>query len=295
MADSKLPLDFDGATYLKLNPDVAKTSLDPGEHYLRHGIHENRTYSLEGLKLSRWKLSLMAESANAALEIAPFASPTIRGPNVKCADIMTKNELMERALQIGEDPNSVPNVDYLIDPANLPNSIQGSFDIVLSSHVIEHTPNLLGHLGQVGELLFEEGLYLLAVPDCRFCFDHFIAPSSIAGVISAWNEQRTSHTLQSVIEHRALTVHNDPKKHWDGLHGQKTLEPEQIQAAIDEYTTSKRNGKWIDVHAWQFTPESFTQIVTLSKQLGFHPFTIQEVSETTPGGSEFYVVMKKDT
>jgi hypothetical protein len=39
-----LPSDFDGETYLWLNPDVAAARLDPAEHYQSHGIREGRRY-----------------------------------------------------------------------------------------------------------------------------------------------------------------------------------------------------------------------------------------------------------
>jgi SAM-dependent methyltransferase len=39
-----LPVDFDGSTYLALNPDVAAAGVDPGTHYLWHGTEENRRY-----------------------------------------------------------------------------------------------------------------------------------------------------------------------------------------------------------------------------------------------------------
>jgi len=45
----ELPNDFDGALYLKLNPDVAEAGFDAPSHYLRHGRRENRDYLLPEL------------------------------------------------------------------------------------------------------------------------------------------------------------------------------------------------------------------------------------------------------
>ena len=39
-----LPPNFDGATYLKLNPDLLAAGVNPKLHYLRHGNKENRLY-----------------------------------------------------------------------------------------------------------------------------------------------------------------------------------------------------------------------------------------------------------
>jgi len=42
----KLPEGFNKEIYLKLNPDLAESGMDPTIHYLLHGRHEGRTYSL---------------------------------------------------------------------------------------------------------------------------------------------------------------------------------------------------------------------------------------------------------
>jgi hypothetical protein len=40
----RVPADFDAATYLRLNPDVAAAGMDPVHHWLRHGQFEGRGY-----------------------------------------------------------------------------------------------------------------------------------------------------------------------------------------------------------------------------------------------------------
>ena len=42
-----LPSDFDPATYLRLNPDVAAAEDDPAKHYVTHGLREGRRYKDE--------------------------------------------------------------------------------------------------------------------------------------------------------------------------------------------------------------------------------------------------------
>ncbi|WP_146182752.1 hypothetical protein [Limnohabitans sp. Jir72] len=46
--DSSLPIDFDSAAYLELNPDVASAGMDPVAHYLNHGRLEKRSYKMNG-------------------------------------------------------------------------------------------------------------------------------------------------------------------------------------------------------------------------------------------------------
>ncbi|GAA0755085.1 hypothetical protein LRH25_29205 [Ideonella azotifigens] len=44
--EAPLPADFDPAQYLALNADVARTGMDPGQHYARFGRGEGRRYRL---------------------------------------------------------------------------------------------------------------------------------------------------------------------------------------------------------------------------------------------------------
>ncbi|MDE1996163.1 MAG: FkbM family methyltransferase [Rhizobiaceae bacterium] len=43
---ARLPRDFDDANYLKLNPDVAQSGVNPRRHYLKVGMAEGRPYKL---------------------------------------------------------------------------------------------------------------------------------------------------------------------------------------------------------------------------------------------------------
>ena len=51
MDHSKLPDDFDPDVYLKLHPDLAAGGVDPAIHYLSHGCHEDRIYTLPELDI----------------------------------------------------------------------------------------------------------------------------------------------------------------------------------------------------------------------------------------------------
>ena len=60
-----LPIDFDPNVYVKLNPDVAKSGINPTTHYLQHGHLESRCFSIaerDGrinalLSSNSWKLT----------------------------------------------------------------------------------------------------------------------------------------------------------------------------------------------------------------------------------------------
>ena len=52
-AEKSLPPSFDGATYLKLNPDLAAAGVDPKDHFLLHGRNEDRVWALPEFDISK--------------------------------------------------------------------------------------------------------------------------------------------------------------------------------------------------------------------------------------------------
>jgi glycosyltransferase involved in cell wall biosynthesis/uncharacterized coiled-coil protein SlyX len=57
----ELPKGFDPDAYLKLNPDLMEAGVDPIPHYLRHGRHEGRAFSLPDV-CSNYELNIDRET-----------------------------------------------------------------------------------------------------------------------------------------------------------------------------------------------------------------------------------------
>lgn len=227
------------------------------------------------------------------LEIGPFYSPVCRGKNVSYFDILSQKELIKRAVQHGAQNSikDIPKINYVSPEGNL-RVVKKKFDVVISSHVIEHQLDLISHLKDVASLLNRHGHYYILIPDKRYCFDHYIPVSTIADVLSAHNEKLRAHSLKSVIEHRALTTHNDSWKHWFGIHGTLEGNEERIAQAISEYKSSQ--GKNIDVHSWYFTPDSFANIVSQLNALKIIQLSIDRIYPTNFGELEFFVILRKN-
>ena len=149
---------------------------------------------------------------HSVLEIGPFAQPVLRGPHVRYVDVLSTEDLRKRAQSLGMDETKVPTISWVSNGSDL-SVVNDTFDAVVSSHAIEHQPDFVRHLNQVAHLLKPNGRYYLLVPDHRYCFDHFLTPSTIAQVLGAHLEYRKVHSLSSVVEHRALTTHNDPARY----------------------------------------------------------------------------------
>jgi hypothetical protein len=219
------------------------------------------------------------------LEIGPFDRPLVRGRQVRYLDALHTEALRERAALLpGRHPENVPTIHHVGGLEVVPDR----FAAVLSSHAIEHQPDLLKHLQAVEAVLESGGADFVIIPDKRYCFDHFLAESTIAGVLGAYHERRTRHTLQSVVEHRALTTHNDTLRHWRGDHG--TPRYGRLALALDEYHAA--DGSYIDVHAWYFTPESFRRILRQLRRLDLTGFEAV-VFDTPHGRNEFCAVLQR--
>ena len=224
------------------------------------------------------------------LEIGPFYNPQCIGSNVKYFDIIDTDALIDRAKQIDANiiVENIPYINY-ISPVGDLSIINETFDAIFSSHAIEHQLDFIDHLQKTSKLLNNGGKYYLIIPDKRYCFDHFNNESTIADVINANFEKRKKHSLKSVIEHRALTTHNNSAEHWRGQHGVLDNITERIKNAITEYVTNE----YVDVHAFYFTPASFSQIISLLNQLGYIDFKINKLHDTPPNNIEFYCVLEK--
>jgi SAM-dependent methyltransferase len=206
-------------------------------------------------------------------------------------DVLSTEALRSRAATLGMDATGVPDISWVSNGSDL-SIVNATFDAVVSSHAIEHQPDLVQHLRQVADLLNANGHYYLLVPDHRYCFDHFLLPSTTAQVVGAHSEKRATHLVSSVIEHRALTTHNDPVRHWAGDHGDPLdNRAARIASALQEVRDA--NGAYIDVHAWYFTPQSFRQVITDLFATGHSPFAVERMFPTRPNSNEFWAILQK--
>ena len=281
------PPELEVNVYRQLHNDLAHMSDEAlSEHYKLHGRSEGR---IGNRLVQRESFTALIGPDVKALEIGPLATPLLKGENVRYCDIMDQEGLKERAIGIGLDPNQVPFISYVLGPEGL-DGIKEDFDAVLSSHCIEHQPDLVRHLQQVQRRLEARGgRYFVLAPDKRYCFDHYISETTIADIIDAHYGARTVHTLRNVIEHRALSTHNDAVVHWQAHAAKQTIDSTKIRDAINEWLSA--NGSYIDVHAWYLTPDSFAENIGLLRHLGFIQLSVERLYATRYGAGEFWAIL----
>jgi len=154
---SIIPPSFDWQYYCRHN----HLSLDEEEAY-RHFINVGKQQGMNGSPCcdQGYFVRLIHRlSPSSILEIGPGASPRFSGDNVFYFDVKTEMQLYDRYKN--ESDVTIPQRIHYVDKDGDLGIIDRQFDIVFSSHVIEHTADFVTHLNHVGSLLNEGGFYFL--------------------------------------------------------------------------------------------------------------------------------------
>jgi SAM-dependent methyltransferase len=282
-----IPARFDPAYYRTHNPDlVLPDDKAASLHFTTVGRADGRAGSPFAF---RERLAAELSDGRSVLEIGPFCRPLLRGANVEYLDVLDAQELRRRAIELGIDPAGCPERIHHVGSLD---AVRGCYDAVVSSHSVEHQPDLVSHLEQVSRVLAPNGQYVLIIPDKRYCLDHFLPESGIAQILQAHSERRTVHSLASVVEHSALVTHNDPVRHWRGDHGEPLPRDRarRIRQALAHHAANADG--YIDVHAWQFTPDSFAAIIAALNELGLIRLDLVGVYDTPRDRAEFCAVLQ---
>ena len=281
--------EIDPFFYRLLNADLAKfddTALR--RHFERHGRSEGRCASPAA---HRAGFVTQIPDTRPIVEIGPGFHPTLRGSHVRYFDLMNRADALARAPQQTSLIDEYPEIDYVSPTGDL-SVITDRFDALFSSHCIEHQPDLVAHLQRAGNLLKPLGRYFMLVPDKRYCFDALIPESTLDKVPLAHHERRRVHTYESVLDHYVLTTHNDTGRHWRGDSLDEALFGQRIErAAIAREVFDAGRGGYVDVHAWQFTPQTFRTIITELNRRGLTRLAVERVYDTVYDRNEFGAVL----
>jgi len=230
------------------------------------------------------------------LEIGPGFCPVLAkadGYNVKIVDHAPAAKLREKYACSNVDVSRIEEVDYIWRGETLEvlTNKRSHFDFIVASHVIEHTPDLIGFITSCEVVLKPGGTLALAIPDHRFCFDRFRPVSTLGDVLQAHLEKRTTHTPGTVFDHHFYSVSLDGEISWSTWCRGKYEAKETFLAAKAAYEHAAKSSEYIDVHNWRFTLSSFLMVMQALGELGF---TSMGVASSFPtNGCEFIVSLVK--
>ena len=234
------------------------------------------------------------------LELSPWDNPFLTGANVKYFAVTDAETLKKTAVEESRPFANTPEKIHFVSPTGDLGVVDETFDIVFSSHVIEHTPDLVRHFPAIRRILNRGGLYILIVPDKRYCFDHFNAETTIADVLDAFVSERKTARLADFISTSFTRAHNYGFPHWFGDHGNRCgyrNEPPDdslvkllgesshedratLLRLIEKYNDSLKRGEYVDAHNWRFTPDSFGYIVDMLNKLNFIDMPLYRLCHT---------------
>lgn len=239
----------------------------------------------------------IVRNPSSVLEISPNINPLIvsgSGISVQYLDFCTTDQLRAQAAAKGRNPALVPHIDYVYDPQQLISECVGgrTFDFVLSSHVIEHIPNLVGHFRDISRILNDGGTYGLIVPDMSLCFDAGKLPSTLGQLVEAFVCDWKHAPVAAMIDEFHSAVWLGDKNAWSvddaGVFLPKYKNGSQL---IKNVLRNPASSKTWHGHIWRFTPETFVQLWSEIRSFGLIDLQIKNVIPTQH--MDFLCIMEK--
>lgn len=319
----EMPTEFDLNYYKNSYPELM-TLPDEAviEHYKMFAVEQGRsTCSYDRSEYLQAMLQKNIDDSHlSALEISPWDNPFLRGDNVKYFGVEDAETLRKAADDMNRPFKNAPiKIHFVGENGNL-SVVNEKFDIVFSAHVIEHCPDLVEHLQSVSKILNAGGLYVLIIPDKRYCFDYYHPESTISEVIDAFANGRKFPRLADVINFAYTRTHNAAVLHWLDYHGErygyKRQPPvdadaqveimgeyffddgtdasfEKFSHLVERYSEALEHGSYISAHNWRFTPENFGYIINMLNQLNLVDLPIYRLCHTIWGRQEFIAMLEK--
>mgnify|MGYP003394120196 CR=1 FL=1 len=226
---------------------------------------------------------------------SPIA-PKRSGYNVHIIDHATREQLAEKYKDDSVNLDNIEDVDFVWTGESYA-ELTGKtdfYDWIIASHVVEHTPNLIGFINSCDEILNDTGVLSLAVPDSRFCFDHFRPLTGLSRVLDAHYQRHTVHTEGSIAEFRLNQVIKDGYPGWGEdvfLKEEYAFEFSNAKVLETIENSLNKNG-YIDCHAWCFSPHSFRLMIHDLNELGF--IKMKEVGFFPSAGCEFHIALARN-
>jgi SAM-dependent methyltransferase len=231
------------------------------------------------------------------LEIGPAHNailPKRDGYRTKTVDYLDRAGLIERYKDFPQySPDDIEDVDYVLPPgAAMADVIDERFDLVVASHVIEHTTSLIDFVNECSRLLSDGGVLALVVPDHRYCFDRFRERAAIGRVIDASLAPPAVHTVGSVTEEKLNATRHRGSTAWlPGHRGTYSLIYDAADAAASG-EEARRADHYIDTHNWVTTPHHLRLLMQDLADLGY--ISLRESFFRDTVRHEFFLNLKTD-
>jgi hypothetical protein len=246
------------------------------------------------------RTSLISESKDPKkcpiLEIGALDAPTFTKPHfpVKYADFASRKELAEKGKGNPRyDYKRLVDVDFIVSGQPYGQVIKERFGIIVANHVIEHIPDTIRWLDDLGSLLSPDGILFLSVPDRRYTFDITRRETNIIDLIRAYRANKCKPDFEDILEHFWYHKNVNAQSVWHNTHHEmlkrrRFTPPEALRAAKTFAALP-----YADVHCHVFTQNSFENLLTELRDfelLRFQEFSMHSIRYEA---NEFNVALSK--
>lgn len=250
---------------------------------------------LTRLELRRQEVLAGQGSAPMILEIGPAHNPILPrrdGYDTRNVDYLDRDGLVDKYKEFAHyDPDDIEPVDYVLAPgAKMAEQIPDRFDVVLASHVLEHTTSLIDFINECSRLTKPDGVVALVVPDHRFCFDRFRSRASLGKIIDASLEPREVHSVGTLTEFSMNAVKCHSSTAWRPGHPGRYAVIHGVEHA-KQWAEKVQEGPYIDVHHWIFSPNHLRLLLADLHELGY--IDVRESSFHPTVGHEFFLNLSR--
>ncbi len=176
----------------------------------------------------------------------------------------------------------------------------GPLNWIVSSHNFEHLPNPLSFLQDCGDLLTDDGLLMMVIPDQRFIYDRFHPHTTTAQILrAAAHPHNASTEAWAAFEQAGLRYHlqspdGAPKVAWNAsVHSDRSLatsRPLALHHARLKALLTTDNFRFAG-HRWRFTPSVFELLLFDLGQLQLTRLRTVQVHPTRT--SDFLVILQR--
>jgi len=221
-------------------------------------------------------------SRGEGLELGAFDFPTVAPGAGSCtfADVRSSQEL---AALFGVPSESVAPVEWVVDRVRpLSEQIPRRFDYVILCHVLEHVPEPIRFLDDVGALLRPGGVAFLAVPDKRMTLDAPRPSTTIDHLLARHYHGAAGPPITQIMEFARTWDEN-----WRRL---ATESPREFFA----WAQGQFESGTADVHCNVWRDEELFEQLDYLVHGGFLPgFEVCLREPNRPPFNEFYVALRR--
>ncbi len=233
------------------------------------------------------------------LEIGPLCNPIVSksesAGRIGYVDIANAEKLRElnkdfETIRLDE----IVETDFIVADKSLPELVgEKKYDYIIASHVIEHVPDMLGWLKELGAVLKDGGILSLAIPDKRYTFDLLRDLSTPGMLIEDYLLQRRRPGPRQIFDFAFGARTIDAASAWEGSKV-KTELPHFIDLEGAYFLSKYSLEHYKDGHVNVFTPASFLDLIEITSRLDLVDFTILDFLDTAPNTDEFFVSLQRN-